>query len=168
MNTTTLPSTTDSRSVSSTHLWGWLPALALMGAGGLLLVSIANSLARSGREGVEWLFWVGLLMLVLPVLLRLTSAQPTRRERVGLLILLGLGLYLAKFMHSPYSFTFSDEFIHLYNSEMTSRTEELFNPNPILAVTALYPGLASVTTALAALSGLPFFEAGLVVIGFAR
>jgi hypothetical protein len=148
--------------------WGWLPLLSLTGAAGLLLISTANYLARSGISRAELPFWGGLVMLVAPVAQRLTAQAAARRERIGLIVLLGLGLYLVKFMNSPLGFTFADEFVHLSNSESVLRTGQLFGPNPILPVTPLYPGLASVSAALAALTGWPLFETGLVLIGAAR
>jgi hypothetical protein len=148
--------------------WGWLPLLSLTGAAGLLLISTANYLARSGITGGELPFWSGLVILLVPVALRLTAPEMSRQERIGLVVWLGLGLYFVKIMNSPVGFTFADEFVHFYNSEAVLQTGRLFNPNPILPVTPLYPGLSGVAAALAALTGWPLFEAGLVVIGAAR
>ena len=148
--------------------WGWLPALSLTSALGLLLVAVADTLSRSATGQSELPFWAGLLLLIVPIAARLASSEPARRERIGLIILLGLGLYLAKVLHSPYGFTFSDELIHSYNGTMILETGRLFNPNSILPVTPLYPGLETITAALASLSGLSIFGAGLVNVGVAR
>ena len=156
------------RPLSATGRWGWLPLLSLIGAAGLLLISTGDFLARSGSGRGELPFWGGLLMLVAPVALRLTSQAAARRERIGLIVFLGLGLYLVKFMNSPSGFTYADEFVHLYNSETVLQTGQLFGLNTILPVTPLYPGLASVSAALAGLTGWPLFQTGLVIIGAAR
>ena len=148
--------------------WGWLPALSLTSAIGLLLVAVANTLSRSAAGQYELLFWVGLLLMVVPMAARLASSEPARQERIGLIIVLGLGLYLAKILHSPYSFTFSDELIHSYNGTMILETGRLFNANSILPVTPLYPGLETITAGLASLSGLSIYGAGLMVVGVAR
>ena len=148
--------------------WGWLPALSLTSAIGLLLVAVANTLSRSAAGQDELLFWVGLLLMIVPMAARLASSEPARRERIGLIIVLGLGLYLAKILHSPYGFTFSDELIHSYNGTMILETGKLFNANSILPVTPLYPGLETITAALASLSGLSIYGAGLVIVGVAR
>ncbi len=71
-------------------------------------------------------------------------------------------------MHSPFTFTFADEFVHTYNAEATLASNHLFNPNSILRVTAFYPGLATVTAALADVTGLPMIAAAMVLIGVAR
>jgi hypothetical protein len=148
--------------------WGWLPALSLTSAIGLLLIAVADTLSRSAAGQYELLFWAGLLLMIVPIAARLASSEPARRERIGLIILLGLGLYLAKVLHSPYGFTFSDELIHSYNGTMILETGRLFNANSILPVTPLYPGLETITAALASLSGLSIYGAGLVVVGTAR
>ena len=148
--------------------WGWLPALSLSGACGLLLVAVADTLSRSGTGWAEPLFWAGLLALVTPFTVRLASAEAARRERIGLVVLLGLMLYLVKIMHSPFGFTFNDELIHTYNVKRILQSGVLFRENPMLAVTPLYPGLETLTAAVALLSGLNPFDAGLLVVGAAR
>jgi hypothetical protein len=148
--------------------WGWLPALSLTSAIGLLLVAVADTLSRSAAGQYELLFWAGLLLMIVPIAARLASSEPVHRERIGLVILLGLGFYLVKVLHSPYGFTFSDELVHSYNGTRILETGRLFNTNSILAVTPLYPGLETVTAALASLSGLSIFGAGLVVVSIAR
>ncbi len=148
--------------------WGWLPAVSLVGACGLLLVAVANALSRSGVGWAELLFWVGLLTLVAPFTIRLASAEAIRRERIGLVVLFGLMLYLIKIIHSPFGFTFADELVHTYNALGILQTGHLFRPNPILDVTPLYPGLEIAAAAIASLSGLNAFGAGLLIIGIAR
>jgi 4-amino-4-deoxy-L-arabinose transferase-like glycosyltransferase len=80
----------------------------------------------------------------------------------------GALLYLVKVVHDPYTFTFSDEWIHEYKAATILHDGTLFQPNSILPVTARYPGLETVTAAFAALSGLSIFASGLVVVAVAR
>jgi hypothetical protein len=151
-----------------TQGWGWFPTLSVIGAVGLLLVALANALSRTGMGQSEFLLWAGALTLIVPVAVRLASTAPTRRERISLVVLVVVGLYLVKVMHSPNEFIFSDELVHLYNGNSILQNGTLFNSNSILPVTPLYPGLETVTAALASLSGLSIFGAGLVIIGLAR
>jgi hypothetical protein len=153
---------------SQAYNWGWLPALSLISAFGLLLVAVADTLSRSAAGQYEPLFWAGLLLMIVPIAARLASVEAARRERIGLIILLGVGFYLVKVLNSPYGFTFSDELVHSYNVTSILDTGRLFNANPILRVTPFYPGLETVTAALASLSGLSIFNAGLIVISIAR
>jgi 4-amino-4-deoxy-L-arabinose transferase-like glycosyltransferase len=103
-----------------------------------------------------------------PIVLRLASAAPKRVERLSLVVLLGFTLYLAKVLHDPFGFTFADELAHAPNANAILRTHELFHANSVLPVTPYYPGLESVTAALASTAGLSSFGAGLIVIGAAR
>jgi len=148
--------------------WGWLPAVSLVNACGLLLIAFGNTAALSGSRYAEWLFWLGLLVLIVPTALRLISVEAARKERIGLVVVLGLAFYLVKVLHSPFAFTFADELVHLYNVDMILEHQRLFTENFILPATAQYPGLESVTAALSSLSGLAPFYAGLIVIGVAR
>ncbi|MBP7694679.1 MAG: hypothetical protein KA764_22340, partial [Anaerolineales bacterium] len=147
---------------------GWLPLLSLLAAGGLLCVAVAFTYSRAGSQQIEPLFWLGLLLIVVPGLIRLAGSDAERAERLSLVILIGLSLYLVKVMHSPYAFTYSDEFLHAFNTQQILTTGRLFTVNPILTVSALYPGLPLLTAALTSLTGLSVFQAGLVVIGTAR
>jgi hypothetical protein len=150
------------------QVWGWLPELSLTTALGLLLVAFTNYGAYTAAEWATPLFWLGLLVLLLPPVYRLSSAHAARRERIGLVILLVMGFYVVKLMHSPFTLTFPDEFMHMYNAEATLRSDYLFNPNSILRVTAYYPGLAAVTAALADITGLPVVPAAILLIAMAR
>ena len=148
--------------------WGWLPELSVTTSLGLLLVACTNYGAYTQAVWATPLFWLGLMVMLLPAVYRLTAAEATRRERIGAIVLLVMGLYLVKLLHSPFTLTFADEFVHVYNAEATLASNYLFNPNSILRVTAYYPGLAAATAALADVSGLPVMGAAVVLIGAAR
>ncbi len=148
--------------------WGWLPALSLIGAVGLLLVALANTLSRAGSGQSDLLLWLGTLMLIVPIAARLVSSTPSRRERISLVVLIVVGLYMVKVLYSPMEFIYSDELIHVHNANSILQSGQLFNSNTILPVTPLYPGLETVTAALASVSGLSTFSAGIIIIGVAR
>src|SRR5206468_2752793 len=76
--------------------------------------------------------------------------------------------YLVKVLHEPSAFTFADEFNQVYNTTAVLRTGHLFTSNPLLPVTPDYPGLASVVAALASVTHLTVFAAGVIVVGAAR
>jgi hypothetical protein len=148
--------------------WGWLPALSVVDALGLLLVALAVTGARHAATWSEPLYWTGLLIMFMPTTVRLASANTSRRERIGLVVLLGLSLYLVKVLHSPVGFTLVDEFQHWRTVIDILQSGHLFHENPLLPVSPLYPGLENVTSALASLSGLTTFDVGIVVLGIAR
>ena len=148
--------------------WGRLPLFSIFAALGSLLVTVAY---HGGRIQAWWddlAFWGGVLLLFLPVTYRLALAGTRRRERIGLVSLLGLGLYLNKVLHSPLAFTFHDEFAHWRTTNDILRTDHLFSANPLIPVSALYPSLHVVTSALTDLSGSTIFLAGVLVLAFAR
>jgi hypothetical protein len=147
---------------------GSLALLSVTAVFGLLVVSAADNAARDGVSWAGTLFWVGLLMTFLPIAARLLLPAASREERLALVSILGLSLYLVKVFHSPAGFTLHDEFIHWRNVQNTLSSGHLFQQNPALPVTADFPGLQAVTTAVVQLTGLPIFAAGLLVVGVAR
>lgn len=155
-------------SASGTGSLGALSALSLSAAVGLFLVSIAFTAARSDGELSTPLFWTGLLVFFVPIAVRLASVTASRRERIGLVALTGLGLYWVKVIYSPLYFSITDEFQHWRTANDIARTGRLFQENPILLVSPLYPGLESATMALMSLSGLTIFESGTLLVGVAR
>lgn len=160
----------EGRSLARSHpeTWGWLPALTLTGALGLLVIAIGDVAAENAQGWAEPLFWMGLLTLYLPVTLRLVSPAVGRREGLGLVLVLGLGLYLVKVMHSPVVFSFPDEFSHWRTADEIGQTGRLFGENPLLPVSPLYPGQEIITAALCSLSGMSIFQAGVLIVGAAR
>lgn len=158
---------TDSAVASRTG-WGQLPLVALISAAGLLLVSISFTAGRSAASWADLAYWVGILAIFLPVGIRLLSAQAGRRERLGLVAVIGLELYLVKVMNSPSSFTYHDELLHWRTTLDILQTGHLFERNSLLPISPLYPGLEIITSALVNLSKLPIFDAGVVLIGAGR
>lgn len=151
--------------------WGWLPLLGLSSACGLLLTSLGFTGARLEGPWVRWgepLFWLGLLVIFTPLALRLLAVRVSRRERIGLTLVLGIALYLVKIVRYPTMFALHDEFLHWRTADDIVRTGDLFAANPLLPVSALYPGLETITAGLANLSGMSLFLAGVIVLGAAR
>jgi hypothetical protein len=146
----------------------WLATLWFVSAAGLAAVAAAYALGRSREANADWLFWGGYLAILLPITVRLLSDSPSRLERVGLVTIAGLQLYLVKVLYSPFTFTFPDEFSHEFNVNQIGETKQLFGDNPLLPVTSSYPGLETVTQAVSSLTGLSAFGSGLLVVGAAR
>jgi len=148
--------------------WGWLPALSLFAAFGVLSVALAYTASRGGAPGSVVLFWSGLLVMVVPAGIRLLAADATRQERLGLVVLVGLALYLVRVLHDPVAFSFHDEFLHWHTADDILRTGRLFHPNSLLPVSPLYPGFENVTASLAGVSGISIYVAGILVVGASR
>jgi len=110
----------------TTNNWGWLPMLSLSTALGLLLVALAYNASRLATQESEPLYWFGLLVLFLPIAWRLFSPDPTRRERIALLIMLGIALYSTKLLAYPLYFTYYDELLHVRTTSDIIASGHLF------------------------------------------
>lgn len=148
--------------------WGIVPWFTAASGVALLVLAAANALSRSGRVGGQALFWIAMLGLVAIAAFRLASPAPARRERIGIVAIIAVTLYVEKVIRDPFTFLISDEFIHAYNAQRILDTGHLFGSNPLLPVATDYPGLPATTSAVASLTGLDVFGAGLLVIGAAR
>src|SRR3954451_6468217 len=146
---------------------GLIPIVSLVGALGLVIVALADTLSRLVMPGGQILFWLGYICLVLPFALRLFSARASRGERVWLVVLLGLALYWVKILYAPSAYTLFDEFHHWATLNDILASNRLFTHNNILPASPFYPGLEIVTQPLVR-AGLSVWEAGVLVIGVAR
>ncbi|MBS1679484.1 MAG: hypothetical protein JST08_19085 [Actinobacteria bacterium] len=144
-------------------------AISLLVAGlGVFLCSLANALARAGTEPAMTVYIVGLLTIALPIFFRLLGSGAGAGERLALVCLLGIAVYLVKVVHDAPTFTFTDELIHAFNVEQIREHAHLFHHNPVLKVTPYYPGLEGATSALTSITGLSTYVAGTVLVGIGR
>src|SRR5690349_8963265 len=74
--------------------WGWLPVLSVVCALGLVILATAFTGGRTDEWWANPLFWVGFLVTAVPVAVRLLSPDASRTERIGLVSLLRLALYM--------------------------------------------------------------------------
>jgi hypothetical protein len=137
---------------------------------GLAAIAFADEASRRGwtYRTASVPFWLGLLLIFVPLAFRALSAGVHRRERLALVVILGIAFYLVKVIASPHGFTFVDEYIHVRNTQDILRTHHLFAFNPLLPTAAYYPGLGALTAGVVELTGLSIFTVGLAIIGVAR
>ena len=95
-------------------------------------------------------------------------AETERNERLVLVTVFGMALYLVKCMYSPTMFVFNDEYAHLRTILNLVQTGRLFGFNPEIRVAADFPGIGLVTLGLSKVTGLSIVSSGLVVVGAAR
>jgi hypothetical protein len=157
-----------SKNIQTKNVWGLMPILILVASSGLLILALANNAARQDNQWAELIFWGGVIVLYLPITIRLLMRSPTRQERFGLVVALGMGLYILKVLQYPLFFTYHDEIGHWRTADDIMQTGHLFDPNPVVNAYSLYPGLMIVTNALVHLSGLSIFESGILILGVAR
>lgn len=152
---------------SQARTWGWLPMLTLTSALGMLSVAYMYTSARNGATGTEIFFWLGLLLIFVPAVVRLISSSASRFERISLVCIVAICFYLVKVIGNPLSFSPVDEFLHWRTADDIARTGHLFGENAVLPVSPFYPGLEIVTNALSRLSGLSTLNASIIVVGVA-
>src|SRR5579884_2325851 len=78
-------------------------------AAGLWAMALADNAARFVNGPAYLLFWVGLLLMIVPISLRELLPSISRNERIVLLVVLGISLYLVKVYQYPIYFTYYDE-----------------------------------------------------------
>ncbi len=148
--------------------WGWFPSLALWTS---VTIAAAAAAAEANRLALGWasaVFYASIALLVLPIAGRLVWPQTSRLERIALLLLAALGLFLIRMIHEPTAFVDHDPFLHWATANDIMRTGHLFTPNPLLPISPVYPGLEIVATALSEMSGLPLFVCAQLLMGIVR
>jgi hypothetical protein len=146
--------------------------VALIAALGVLMVATAFTAGRLGHADSPWAhyaYWLGQVLIVVPVAARLLSRRHVGvGETVTLLVVLTVAEYLVKVCYSPAGFTFGDELAHWRSTVDILQTGKLFQANDLLPISPHYPGLEEVTAALVSITGLSVFAAGLIVAGVAH
>jgi hypothetical protein len=148
--------------------WGRVPLLSLLSALGLLIEVLADQGGRASAPWADPVFWVGLLLIFVPTFTRISRVRTPRGERVALLVVLCLALYLVKVLQYPLYFGLPDEYQHLLTAQNIAQSGHLFGANNLLPIGSLYPGLEIVTNALSHATGMPLFAAALTVVGVVR
>lgn len=157
-----------SESAAAAVGWGFMPLLSLTSALGLLLVVLAYSFSRNGSTLGTMLYWCGMLTLFVPVATRLITPSASRKERIALVVLLGMTLLLVKALYSPSQPRFHDELQQMRTAIQTMETGRLFQENPMLPVSPSYPGLHNITVGLSQVSGLTLVQSGIFVNAASR
>jgi len=142
--------------------------VSIWGAFMLLLLAFANGASLRNDAWGNTALWMAIAGLIWPFAVRLTWPPLSERERIGLVVGLGMLLYLVRILHNPTAFVNHDEFLHWRTVNDILATGKLFTANPLLPISPMYPGLELVTAAIVQVTGLSVFPAGVIVIGFAR
>ncbi len=146
---------------------GELPRIAFLAALGLVVVAIGDTLARFDVVVAPLVWWLGLLLIVVPIGARLIGREAARRERIALVVLAGVALYGVKILGAPASFLMLDEFLHWATLDDIVVSGRLFTTNSILLASPYYPGL-EIASDLLVRAGFSTWEAGVLVVGLAR
>lgn len=145
------------------------PTLFVMALGVALMATVANA----GREGTTGALlqagWVaGQLLIFVPAAWRIAIRSTPVHERVVVATGLGLMLQFSRLVLNPTSFVYHDELIHAETLRQIEQTGHLYTFNPLLPVSAYYPGLEVVTDAVHRLTGVPVFAAAAITLLLGR
>lgn len=149
-------------------VWGVFPEIAVTQGCGLVFMAAVNT---AGRFDLPWalnFFYIGLIILYLPAFIRAMMENVSRRERIALVVMTSLSMFMVKILHSPASFTLHDELLHWKTVDTVMLTNHLFSENPLLPVSPLYPGLHLTTVSLAEILGISIYSAGVLMLGMVR
>ncbi len=142
--------------------------LALAGTG-LLMQGAADALERTGHASLPLpLFLCGIALIFAACAWRLTGTHASRKERIWVSLVLGLGLLASYVMHHPLLLDSFDELIHVGTLEHLLDSRAVFPTNSILPVSPYYPGLELATAATRWLTGLPLVVDQLFVLAAVR
>jgi hypothetical protein len=109
-------------------------------------------------------FWVGMFLLTLPIVILLAQKSIPAGVRATLLVMYGILTYAPKLLRNPSAPLFYDEYAHWRNTYEIIKTGKLFTPNPLVGISARYPGLHAATAALVNFTGLSIWHAAVVLL----
>ena len=142
--------------------------LALVGTG-LLMQGVGDALDRTGRQPPALpLFLCGIAVVFTACAWRLTGTKASRKERLWVSLVLGLGLLASYIMGHPLLLDSFDEMAHGATLVRMLDSRSLFPANTILPISPYYPGLELVTVATKWLTGLPLALDQVIVLIAAR
>jgi hypothetical protein len=148
---------------------GRVPELALGMACATIIVAVAFAGARSSKSWATDLFWVGQIALyAIPAAFLLLRRSILKAEAFGIAVLMPVATFLILAYYSPDQFRFLDEFQHAQTAQAILATHHLFHVNTSLPVSAQYPGLEIITSAVVAITHLSITTSGMIVTGIAH
>lgn len=148
-----------------THLTSW-PVLAVTAALGCLVIGLSYRISGTGGSAQLYyaVFWLGMLIALLPTMLKLVRVPTSRRDRALALLLMALVTDVPKYLRNPAGPLYHDEYAHWREASDVIARGALFQPNGIIPIVQFYPGTSALTTVIHALSGLRVWESGLLLI----
>ena len=147
--------------------WSRIPWLGLLAGIGLL----GQLYMQASQTDVPLLFerfWLGMFLFYAPAFWRLLSSQPSRSERITLLVGIALFSYVPKLFRCPYYFCYSDELTWWRGVQNLLMGSPVVSDNILGLIQGNFPGLPLLTIVLQKAGGLSTFEAGLLIMGLMR
>lgn len=159
-------SDSSSRPGRAVHLYFLAVAFAACEIAGMAALVRSYDIAQttlSSSSEFAW-FWLGMLLLGLPLAGLIARRATPRTMRTASLLLYGLVSYAPKLLRNPASPAYHDEYAHWRATYEILSTGKLFQPNPIIQIIARYPGLHAATAALVHATGLAIWQAAILLL----
>jgi hypothetical protein len=146
------------------------PAMATVWAGlvvGSAALAWDYSLASRARPGDQLhfhLFWVGVLVFLIPAAVALISPRTGNLDRNLTLVALGVFSCLPKFLAYPGGPAYFDEYAHTTQVDRLTADGLLFMKNNQVVVIGDYPAMHAATASVRHLTGLSTYHASVVLV----
>jgi hypothetical protein len=111
------------------------------------------------------LFWLGFLLVALPIGWHALSATAGRRQRYTVVALLGAWGFVPKLLRNPGGPLYSDEIAHWRQTLDVVSSGHLYPPNSLIPLIPEFPGEQALLAALHQISGLSVWTSGELVVG---
>jgi hypothetical protein len=147
-----------------------LVVLSLWAAAGVLILAVAFRLAAEGASPWMYspLFWLGLLVAVLPAAAQLISAGALRSHRLWALLTVVAATGVPRLLRAPSGPLFPDEFAAWRQTlDVTAGTSWHLHGGLVPGVEG-FPGLSLLVGGVSSLSGLSVWSAAVLVLLVAR
>ena len=145
--------------------WPWW-LVVVPAAVGVLVVGLAYRLSAAGRPAELYYltFWVGMLLAVLPVAVKLTRPGTDRVGRALALLLLGVLTAVPKYLRNPTQPLYHDEYAHWREAVEGLNSQHLLQPNTLIPIVQFFPGTAGWTVMINRLTGLSIWHSGELLV----
>jgi hypothetical protein len=142
--------------------------LAVNAAAALLLAAGAANASLAGYGWAPALFYAAIAWLLAPIATVLTLPSVKRSDRIAMVLIATIDLYLLRVIRGPIVFLGHDEYLHWVTADHIIERGRLFDVNVLFPVGPSFPGLEIVTAQIAQMSGLSVFAASAIVLAAAR
>ena len=83
-----------------------------------------------------------------PIVRGPVSREASEGERLALVCMLGMALYVVKLLRDSLLYTLPDEFVHSFNAHQIADRHHMFHDVSIQPISAHYPGLEGAASSL--------------------
>jgi len=150
---------------SASPLLGW-PLLIAAAAAGTIVVGFSYRLSAEAQAPDLYyvVFWVGMLVAILPVTARVVASDTAPADRLWAILLFAFVTAVPKGLRNFADPRYHDEYAHWREAVDVALSGRLFQPNTTIPIVASYPGTSALTVAAHWFSGLSLWSAGTVLV----